>query len=348
MSFSLGIIGLPNVGKSTLFNVLSKAGAEVSNYPFCTINPNVGVVAVPDERLEKVQKIMGAKKAIPTVIEFYDIAGLVKGASKGEGLGNKFLANIRDVDAIVHVVRCFESSNIAHVSGKVDPKADIEIIQTELILADLATVEKRLEKTKVASKSGDKKILAELKLLDNYKNRLSAGASIENEIVDLDLLTTKPVFYVANVDETGNADKVNVIKDVAGQQVVPICAQLEAEIADLSPEEAKEYMKEVGLQESGLQRLIHSGYQLLNLITFFTANQKECRAWTVEKGIKIPQAAGKVHSDMERGFIAADVVHYNDLITAGSYSKTREKGTLHSEGKNYIVVDGDLVLIKFS
>lgn len=360
MGFSLGIIGLPNVGKSTLFNVLSKAKAEVSNYPFCTINPNVGVVEVPDERLKKIQNFVGSPKAIPTVIEFYDIAGLVKGAHKGEGLGNKFLSNIREVDAVAHVVRCFKSEQIAHVAGAVDPKKDIETINLELCLADLALLEKRLEAVRDKAKAGDKKFLKEAEVLERIRDALDSGKPArsvkiaDNEkdfLKDLPLLTLKPVLYVANVDESGNVSevsKVSEVAQVAGDKVVSICAQLEAEIAELPAEDAKEYLKEVGLKEVGLTRLIRTGYELLNLITFFTGNQKECRAWTVQKETKVPQAAGKVHSDMEKGFIAADVLHYKDLLNCESYAKAREKGALHTEGKNYLVQDGDLVLVKFN
>lgn len=355
MGFSLGIVGLPNVGKSTLFNVLSKAKAEVSNYPFCTIKPNVGVVEVPDERLYRVQKIIGSPKAIPTVIEFYDIAGLVKGAHKGEGLGNQFLSYIREVDAIAHVVRCFVSQEIAHVSGKVDPKGDIEVVNAELNLADLALVEKRLEELKIKSKSGDKKIIKGIEVIERIKGMLEKGeparsvkiADNEKEYVnELPLLTFKPVLYVANVDESGNPKEVETIKKFG--ETVAISSKLEAEITELPPEDAKAYLKEIGREEAGLYRLIRSGYELLDLITFFTGNEKECRAWTVKKGTKVPQAAGKIHSDMERGFIAAEIVHYKDLIESGSYAKTREKGFLHTEGKNYIVQDGDLILIKFN
>ena len=298
MGFSLGIIGLPNVGKSTLFNVLSKAKAEVSNYPFCTINPNVGVVEVPDPRLYEVRRIIGSPRAIPTVIEFIDIAGLVKGAHKGEGLGNQFLSNIREVDAVAHVVRCFKSEEIAHIPGEVDPQRDIELVNIELELGGIK----------------------------------------------------KPALYVANVDESGNPEQVKAIEGIArkeGAGVVSISAKLESEITELSDVDAKAYLAEVGLEESGLKRLIRSGYDLLDLITFFTANEKEARAWTVKRGTLVPQAAGKVHSDMEHGFIAAEVIHYTDLIACGSTAKAREKGMLHIEGKNYMVQDGDLVLVRF-
>ncbi len=340
MGFSLGIIGLPNVGKSTLFNLLSKAKAEVSNYPFCTIDPNVGVVEVSDERLKKIQEIMKAKKALPTVIEFYDIAGLVKNAHKGEGLGNQFLSHIRKVDAIVHVVRCFKDPNIVHVDGSVEPKRDIEIINTELILADLAVVEKKIANLKPAcrqarlkAKSGDKKILVEIEKLEEFKKGLQEGKPDKNFQSDLDLLTLKPMLYVANVDEGEGFEGA-----------VPISIKLEAEIAELTDKDKQE----LGLKASGLSKLIKASYELLDLITFFTANDKECRAWTVKAGTKVPQAAGKVHSDMEKGFIAADVVSYADLVKCGAYAKAREAGVLRTEGKQYVVCDGDLVLVKFN
>jgi len=358
MGFSLGIVGLPNVGKSTLFNALSKAKADVSNYPFCTISPNVGIVEVADERLNNVAKIIGSPRAIPTVMEFTDIAGLVKGAHKGEGLGNQFLSHIREVSAIAHVVRCFSAADIVHVTGEVDPKRDIELVEVELILADLAMIDKKFEPVKKAIKAGDKNILKFLHMLEKIKEALDQGKparellpSMNSEDIkllkDLPLLTLKPVLYVANVDESGNPEKVEKIKQI-GAPVVSICAKLEAEISELSAEDANAYLKEIGMGEPALKRLIRSGYELLDLITFFTANDKEARSWTVKRGSAAPEAAGKVHSDMERGFIAAEVVHYNDLVDSGSYAKARESGLIHTEGKNYKVQDGDLVFVKFT
>ena len=331
----------------------------MSNYPFCTINPNVGVVEVPDPRLFDIQRIIGSPKTIPTVIEFFDIAGLVKGAHKGEGLGNQFLSNIREVDAIAHVVRCFKSEEIAHVSGEVDPKRDIETINIELCLADLLLVDKKLETVKAKAKAGDKKFTAEALFLQKIRDLLNAekparsiniGEIEKGFLNELPLLTLKPVIYVTNVDESGNKDKVEVVKKIAeseGARTVSISAKLESEIAELSAEDAKAYLAEVGLEEAGLKRLIRSGYELLELTTFFTANEKEARAWTVKRGTLVPQAAGKVHSDMEHGFIAAEVIHYNDLHACGSVAKAREKGVFHIEGKHYAVQDGDLVLVRF-
>ena len=349
MGFSLGIIGLPNVGKSTLFNVLSKAKAEVSNYPFCTIKPNVGIVEVPDDRLFQVQKIIGSPKAIPTVIEFYDIAGLVKDAHKGEGLGNQFLSHIREVDAIAHVVRCFQSEEITHVSGKIDPKSDVEIINAELCLADLATLDKRLGNVKAKAKAGDKKFLKEAEVLQRIHEALAEGKPARSvEIIkDLPLLTFKPVLYVANVDESGNAEQVEIIRKI-GEKAVVICAKLEAEIAELSPEDAKDYLKELGLEEAGLARLIRSGYELLELITFFTANQKEARAWTVKIGATAPEAAGVIHTDFQEGFIRAEVINWQDFVDCGGELPAKEKGLMRLEGKDYIVKDGDVMHFRFS
>lgn len=360
MALSIGIVGLPNVGKSSLFNALSRAKANVSNYPFCTIDPNVGVVEVPDERLQELTKIFISKKTVPTFIEFYDIAGLVKGASEGEGLGNKFLANIREVDAIAHVVRCFENPDIVHVSGSVDPIRDIEIINLELTLADLAQIDKKFNFVKSRAKTGDKTLIKELEILQKLKDALEKGiparkAGLSDDeklaIKDLSLLTIKPVLYVANVDESGNVENVALIAKIAHQddsKVITISSKLEAEIAELSEEDAKTFLVEMGLNESALNKLIHSGYELLNLITFFTAGEKESRAWTITKGSKAPQAAGKIHSDMERGFIAAEVVHYPDMLECKSFAVAREKGLIHTEGKSYIVQDGDIVVIRFN
>ncbi len=356
MGFSLGIVGLPNVGKSSLFNALSRAGANVSNYPFCTIDPNIGVVMVPDKRLDKLTSLFQSKKTVPTTIEFYDIAGLVKGAHKGEGLGNQFLAHIREADAIAHVVRCFQSDEIIHVAGTVDPQRDIEIINLELILSDLAKVEKRLE----SLKKKDKKTTKESAFLEKIKNELQTGkparqfaaAEAEEEFFkELALLTRKPVLYVANVDESGSEKEVAIVRRLAaaeGAQVIAISSKLEAEIAELSEAEAKTYLAELGIKESALGQLIRAGYELLNLITFFTAGEKESRAWTIAKGTKAPQAAGKIHSDMERGFIAAEVVSYDEMIAAGSYAAARERGVLRTEGKEYVFQDGDVVVIRFN
>lgn len=364
MGFSLGIVGLPNVGKSTLFNALSRAGAEVSNYPFCTKSKNEGVVAIPDHRLEKVRELMRSPRAIPTVIDFVDIAGLVRGASKGEGLGNQFLSYIREVDAVAHVVRCFADPNIVHVDGSVDPRRDIETIDTELALADLATVAKRLGAARNASKTGDKKMLKEVAVLEKIEAHLNSGKPLRTieidrdercEVQDLHLLTEKPVLYVLNVDESQMISPddpvIKAVHDIAGAEgarAVAICGKLESDLAELPAGEAEEYEKEVGLKELGLSKLIRAGYELLDLITFFTSNEKETRAWTVKRGTRAPQAAGKVHSDMERGFISAEVIHFDDLLKAGSHSKAKELGTLRTEGKDYAVRDGDIVLVRFN
>ena len=359
----LGIVGLPNVGKSTLFNAITNAGAESANYPFCTIDPNVGMVTVPDTRLDKLAEIYQPKKKTPAVIEFVDIAGLVKGASKGEGLGNKFLANIRETDAIVHVVRCFDNDNIIHVEGSCDPARDIAIIDLELVMADLEMVERRIDKAKKAAK-GDKKFLQEAADFEGLRDWLNDGKSartyetvnIGEEYPDCELLSLKPVIYAANLDEDGFADPHSVdyyrqVEERAaaqGAQVVPVCAKLEAEIAELEPEEKKMFLDDLGIAESGLDRLVKASYTLLGLISYLTSGEDECRAWTIKRGTKAPQAAGKIHSDFERGFIRAEVVSYEDLMACGTMAAAREKGLIRSEGKEYIVQDGDIILFRFN
>jgi len=362
---SCGIVGLPNVGKSTLFNAITQAGAESANYPFCTIDPNVGVVEVPDERLHKLAEIVSPQRIVPTAFEFVDIAGLVKGASQGEGLGNKFLSHIREVDAIAHVVRCFDDENITHVSGKVDPISDMETINLELILADIETVEKRLERTRKNMKSGDKKYAMEAELLERLKETLYANkparsleVNDEERLVlrELHLLTSKPVLYAANVSEEEAADpdrnpNVQKVRERAAQEgaeVVAISAKVEAEIAELDGEDKALFLAELGLAESGLNRLIRAAYKLLGLTTYFTAGEQEVRAWTIRRGTKAPQAAGVIHSDFERGFIRAEVVSYEDLVAAGSMAAAREKGLLRLEGKDYVVQDGDVMHFRFN
>ena len=362
----LGIVGLPNVGKSTLFNSLTKAGAESANYPFCTIDPNVGVVTVPDVRLNNLVKMYNSKKIIPAVIEFVDIAGLVKGASKGEGLGNQFLANIRETDAIVHVVRCFEDSNIVHVDGSIDPLRDIETINLELIFSDVEMLDRRLSKLGRGARS-DKTLAKEFDLVDRLKAHLEEGKmaksfEVQNEeeealIQSFNLLTIKPVIYAANVTEDDLADdaasneNVKKVREYAASEnseVFVICAQIEQEIAELDDEEKKEFLEELGLEESGLEKLIRASYHLLGLISYITAGEVECRAWTITKGTKAPQAAGKIHTDFERGFIKAEVVNYKDLLEHGSLSAAREKGLVGMEGKEYVVKDGDVILFRFN
>ena len=363
----LGIVGLPNVGESTLFNSLTKAGAESANYPFCTIDPNVGVVTVPDERLNVLGEMYHTKKIIPAAIEFVDIAGLVKGASKGEGLGNQFLANIREVDAIVHVVRCFENSNIVHVDGSINPLRDIETINLELIFSDLEILERRISKVSKVARN-DKSAAKELGLLNKVKAHLEDGklAKTFEEVDDeeeqawlesYNLLTYKPVIYAANVseddlaDDAANNEGVQAVREYAkGEQseVFVVCAEIEAEISELDDDEKKMFLEDLGLKESGLEKLIKASYKLLGLISYLTAGEPEVRAWTITEGTKAPQAAGKIHSDFERGFIRAEVVSYDDLIACGSHTAAKEKGLIRLEGKDYVVKDGDIMLFRFN
>ncbi len=362
----LGIIGLPNVGKSTLFNSLTKAGAESANYPFCTIDPNIGIVAVPDERLKLLGDMYHSKKVTPAVIEFVDIAGLVKGASKGEGLGNQFLSNIREVDAIVHVVRCFEDSNVVHVDGNVNPLRDIETINLELIFSDLEILERRIAKVSKGAKM-DKTLAKELDLLERVKAHLEEGKAaltLETEeeeerslLASYHLLTYKPVIFAANVSEedlpddgAGNAEVAKVREYAAGNgsEVFVICAQIEQEIAELDEEEKAMFLEDLGLKESGLEKLIKASYHILGLHSFLTAGEDETRAWTIKLGTKAPQAAGKIHTDFERGFIKAEVVNYKDLLEQGSLAAAREKGLVGMEGKEYVVKDGDVILFRFN
>ena len=361
MGFKCGIVGLPNVGKSTVFNALTKAQVAVANYPFCTIDPNVGVVPVPDARLKKIADIVKPKKILPTVVEFVDIAGLVKGAAQGEGLGNQFLANIRETQAIAHVVRCFENPDVTHVAGKVHPQTDIEIVDTELILADLETVDRAIHKIAKGVKSGDKQAVADLVVLEKIKRNLDQGlparaccfADQPQVLQHLHLLTIKPVLYIANVDEKGfkNNLYLDTVKEISKKEntvVVVICATIEAEIAQLAEDEKEMFLADLGLIESGLDRVIHAGYALLGLQTFFTAGPKEVRAWTVAKKAKAPQAAGVIHTDFVRGFICAEVVAYNDYIQYSGEAGAREAGKLRLEGKNYEMQDGDIVHFRFN
>lgn len=361
MGLNCGIVGLPNVGKSTIFNTLTSAKAASANYPFCTIDPNVGIVAVPDQRLDKIAEIIPTEKIVPTTVEFVDIAGLVKGASQGEGLGNQFLGHIKSVNAILHVVRCFEKSDVIHVEGEINPIRDIEIINTELILADIETVEKRLLKNEKLVKTGDKNIIASIDVLKKVRDGLNGNTPVrllplaneeKKHIEDLHLLTAKPVLYVINVFDIEKDKKyIDIVTEFSRKEdskCVVISGDIESEIAQMEPDERKSYYKEMGIEESGLEKLIRETYNLLGLITYFTAGPKEVKAWTIKQGTKAPQAAGVIHSDFERGFICAETYNYNDLMALGSEQKVKEKGLLRLEGKEYIVKDGDIMHFRFN